>query len=165
MANAFSQPQGAPDPGAGCSANLFHQQGSQSIDLQRNRPTWLGDKIDRAEFDSFQRRIGAFRCQRGDHHNRPRSLDHDPAKASQAVHAGHLNIERYDLRIESTNQFEGLVAVTSHADVEVALCDEDAFEQLPHQGRVVGDQEPDHETVTGASSLEWANLARRSAST
>ncbi len=52
--------------------------------------------------------------------------------------------------VESTNQFEGFVAVTSQADVEVALCEEDAFEQFPHQGRVVGDQEPDHEAVTGA---------------
>src|SRR6185369_4576612 len=103
--------------------------------------------------------------QRGNHHDRPRRLDHDPAKASQAVHAGHLDIECYDLRIESTNQFEGFVAVASRADVEVAFCGEDAFEQLPHQGRVVGDQESNHETVTGASSLESVNLARRSAST
>ena len=65
----------------------------------------------------------------------------------------------------ASNQFERLVAVAGQTDVEVALFEKDAFEQLAHQGRVVGDQEPDHEAVAGASNLEWLNLARKSAST
>ena len=57
------------------------------------------------------------------------------------------------------------IAIAGQTDVEVALIEEDVFEQLAHQGRIVGDQKLDHGTVTGTSSSEGLNLARTSAST
>ena len=109
--------------------------GPQPVDLQRNGAARLGDKIDGAKFDRLQGGLGAFRGQRRDHHHRTRRLDHDLAKAGQAIHAGHLDIERDNLRIERSHQFERFVAIAGQTDVEVALFEENVFEQLAHQGR------------------------------
>ena len=165
MADALGQSQRAADAGIGGGPNLFHQHGPQPVDLQRNRAARLGDEIDGAEFDRFQRRLGAFLGQRRDHHHRARRLDHDLAEAGQPIHAGHLDVKRDHLRIERAHQFERLVAIAGQTDVEVALLEENVFEQLPHQRGIVGDQKLDHEAVTGTSSSEGLNLARTSAST
>src|SRR3984885_5158575 len=165
MADPLGQSQRAPNARIGRGPNLFHQHGPQSVDLQRNGAARLGNKINGAKFDRLQGCLGAFRGQRGNHHHRARRLDHDLAKAGQAIHARHLDIERDHLRIERSDQFECFVAIAGQTDVKVALLEENIFEQFAHEGRIVGDQKLDHRTVTGTSSSGELNLARTSAST
>ena len=148
----------------GCAANFLDQDRTQPVDLQRNGAARLGDEIDRAELDGLQRRLGAFFCQRRDHHHRSRRFDHDLAEAVQPVHAGHLDVERHDLRIERPHELKRLGSVARQPNFEIAFLAENAFEQLPHQRGIVGDEELDHEAFDACSRPARSNLASTSAS-
>src|SRR6185437_8088050 len=72
-------------------------------------------------------------------------LDHDPIETQKAVHAWHMNVERDDIGAYGCKFFETFRTVAGEIDLELGDVAEDATQQLAHEGRVVDDEDLDHE--------------------
>src|SRR5262249_38394779 len=84
----------------------------------------------------------SFRAVRAHQDDRQAMAAHDFFEHVQAPHAGHFQIERYNLGLELFNLLETEVSVhgcTYHLDRTIGLYD--LRDQLPHKGGVVDNQD------------------------
>jgi hypothetical protein len=73
--------------------------------------------------------------------HRQRILAHQPRRAGDAVHLGHVDVERDDVRAPAAHLFERVESVAGGLDLAPGL-EEHHLERLAHEGRVVDHQNP-----------------------
>ena len=82
----------------------------------------LGDKVDGADFQRFQRGLRARLREGGEHHHRHRPQRHDLAQEGETVHLRHLDVERDDVGIERLDllaRVKGILRCTDDLDFRI----------------------------------------------
>jgi hypothetical protein len=134
---------GSADLGLGGGRHGLNQDRRQVIDGKGHRAVRLGHEVDRAQFEGRQRRLRPLAGQRRDHHHRTRPLNHDPVQALQAVHAGHLDIQRHDVWREGVHLGQALDAVAGDGHLEPRV-PQNLNENTAHQRGIVDDKNLGH---------------------
>jgi hypothetical protein len=111
--------------------------GGHTVELFRN-------VIDCAEFQCLDGITGPFGGERTDHDNRHGIFSHDAPDCFDAVHAGHLDIHRHDVRFQSLDLLNRLLAVSGHTgNCDSGVAGQHRRQSFAHEGRVVDDQHLD----------------------
>ena len=96
--------------------DLERQLGSDLLQAAGSGVLRLGDEIERAERQSFQRERRAFLGVRADDDHRHAMLARDLAQHLDAVHARHVQIERDHVRVQLLNLAQADQAIHRRAD-------------------------------------------------
>src|SRR6266481_5728457 len=121
-----------------------YQLVSNLVQTPNSRIFGLGEKIDGAVRESFQRGVTAFFRMSAEENDRQRGAPHDEAQGLHAIHPRHLQIECHDIRLQLFNllQREGAVHGRAyHFDGRFAR--EDRGDKLPHESGVIHDENSD----------------------
>jgi hypothetical protein len=129
------------DAGLGGGADLVGDQLGVLAHPALDRDLRLGHEVDRAQFQRAHGDFGAALGQRGHHQHRHRAQPHQLFEEVEAVHLGHLDVEREHVRVGLLDQLARDQRVGRHADhFHVRLARNDLAHHAADQRRVVDDQ-------------------------
>src|SRR5690606_13405435 len=121
----------------------------------------LRDDLHRAERKRVQCGLAVRRGHRAEDDDRYRGVHHQSLEQVDAVHARHLDIERDHVGRQPEDLFARVVRVLGHAhDFDVVLGGQLALQDRAYDGRVVDDEDPDHDVPAGAASRKSSSSAR-----
>ena len=128
--------------GSGCDLDFQRQLGGDLLQAAGSGVLRLGDEIECAERQRFQRERRAFLGVRADDDHRHVMLARDLAQHFDAVHARHFQIERDDVRAQLLNFSQADQAIHGGADdFDRGIAEQHLRNQLPHQRGIIDHQD------------------------
>jgi hypothetical protein len=117
------------------NTHFVHDLAGEIIYAVNQSNAWLGNKIHSTQFQRSHRDISATFRQRGDHDDWHGPQAHQPPKELDAVHLGHFDIQRNDVRIQVSNHFARDQRVIGCANaLHIRLAIDDFSQQTANQG-------------------------------
>jgi len=105
----------------------------------------LAQHLHRAEVQRLHGQFAVLWGQRTQDHHGQRVMLHELGQKRQAVHAGHLQVERDDVGLQFNDLVTGDIGVHRRPDdLNVVVARQLFGDHLAHHRRIVDDQHPDH---------------------
>src|SRR5216683_549557 len=116
--------------------NLFEVTGSGVF--------WLGEEIDGAKRQGFERGVTALFRMGAKENHRQGSAPHNKTQRLHAVHARHVEIKRHDIRLQLFNFFQSECAVHGGANnFDGRFARENRGDQFPHKSGIINNEDSD----------------------
>jgi hypothetical protein len=127
--------------GEGRGLDLRNELGPEQPDAALKVDLRLVDEVDRTQLEGLERGLAPPLRQRGAHDHRHRVGAHQPGEKLEAIHAGHLDVQRQDVGAKALDHLPGLDWIGRRADdLQPRVGRQHLPEHLPHQRRVVDHQ-------------------------